>query len=246
MTASAQSQALAARLAAAVREQAIAAGSDTPAVRGATWRLATVASIVADGNVTTSDGITARRLESYQSPGAGDLIAITQSPGGAWIAWGRLSTGTIAVGETRTVRKPSSTSRDSTTALAADPHLTVDVVPGEYVLDAFIAYDADSAADLKLGWFAPASTAGAWWPGGSDSSNTTLAATTRWGSPPDLTTTALPVAGVGAGTITACRPVATAVVTATGQISLAWAQNASSATPTIVRGQSWLQVRRIA
>jgi hypothetical protein len=44
----------------------------------------------------------------------------------------------------------------------------------------------------------------------------------------------------------ACRPVGTAVVVGTGQISLAWAQQVASATPTILRGHSWLTLRRIA
>lgn len=234
------------RVAAAVRQQAKAAGAETPAVRGADWRMATVATVNADGTIITSDGITARRMDTYVSPAVSDLIYITQSGSGNWYAWGRGSDGSVAIGETVVLRKPSSTSRASTTTLAADPHLSVNVVPGTYTVDCFLTYDADTAADLKLGWFAPASTTGAWWPGGSDSGNTTLAATARWGAPADFTTTSLPVAGVGAGTIVACRPVGTAVVTGTGQISLAWAQNASSVTPTIVRGQSWLQVRRIA
>jgi hypothetical protein len=233
-------------LAAAIREQAKAAGSETPSVRGSDWRLAVVSTVGSDGTITTSDGIVARRMETYVSPANSDLIVITQSGAGNWLAWGRGSTGAFAVGESKTVRKPVSTSRASTTTMAADPHLTVDVVAGTYTVDCFLTYDADNLADLKLGWVAPASTTGAWWPGGSDSGNTTLAATTRWGAPADFTSTTLPVAGIGAGQIVACRPVGTAVVTTSGALALAWAQQASSATPTVVRGQSWLQVRRIA
>jgi hypothetical protein len=62
-------------------------GATTPAVRGADWRPATVATVNdAAGTVVTTDGVTARRIDSYQLPAVGDLIVLTQSGGGAWIA----------------------------------------------------------------------------------------------------------------------------------------------------------------
>jgi hypothetical protein len=51
---------------------------------------------------------------------------------------------------------------------------------------------------------------------------------------------------LGAGTIMACRPVGTVIIATPGTFALAWAQQASSATPTVLRGQSTLQMRRIA
>lgn len=236
---------LATSLADAVRQQAVAAGTESPAVRGADWRLAVVNTVGSDGTIVTTDGITARCMESYLIPAASDLIVITQSGNGNWLAWGRGSTGTFAVGETKDRRKPSLTGRTNST-LAADPHLTVDVVPGTYHVDAVLFYDGDAAADLKLGWFAPASTTGAWWPCGSDSGNTTQAATARWGALSDFSVSTLPVACIGSGTIVTCRPTGTAVVTGTGQISLAWAQQVTNGTATQVRGNSTLHVKRIA
>lgn len=238
-------QSLAVQLADALRQQAVQAGAATPAVRGADWRLAVVQTVNADGTILTTDGITARRMETYVGAAATDLIVITQSGNGNWLAWGRGSTGAFAVGETKDVRKPSLTGRTNNTLLA-DPHLTVDVVPGEYRVDATIFYDADNAADLKLGWISPASTTGAWWPCGSEVSNTTQAATARWGAVTDFGTGTLPVAGIGSGTVVTCRPVGTAVVTGTGQIALAWAQQVNNATATQVRGNSTLSVKRIA
>jgi hypothetical protein len=152
----------------------------------------------------------------------------------------------VAIGETVAVRKSASTSRASTTTVAADPHLTMTLSVGTYLLDSLLMYDGDAAADLKLGWIAPAGTTGAWWPGGADSSVAALASTPRWGALSDITTSTIPVGAVGAGTIMACRPVGTVVITTAGTFALAWAQNASSATPTVLRGQSTLQMRRIA
>lgn len=81
-------------LADAYLAQAMAAGSSSPTVRGADWRLATVATVGSDGTVTSDDGIVARRTEHYLDPGVGDLIVITQAGSGSWVALGRLGSGT--------------------------------------------------------------------------------------------------------------------------------------------------------
>ncbi|MFD0078241.1 hypothetical protein ACFVIY_38070 [Streptomyces sp. NPDC127166] len=84
---------LAEQLSAAVHEQAVYAGRSTPEVRGADWRLATVQTVNTDGTITTTDGITARRMDSYQGPKLGDQVVITVSGAGGWVCWGRVGTG---------------------------------------------------------------------------------------------------------------------------------------------------------
>ncbi|WP_406501971.1 hypothetical protein OHA04_37690 [Streptomyces sp. NBC_01590] len=76
-------------LADALTRQAVDAGASTPAVRGGDWRLATVATVGTDGTITTSDGIVARRLESYTNAAVGDLIRIDVSSSGGWTTPGR-------------------------------------------------------------------------------------------------------------------------------------------------------------
>ena len=232
-------------LAAAVRRRAVQAALDEPSVTGSDWRQATV-DTVQTTTVTTTDGIIARRMEAYARPAAGDLIAITSASSGSWLAWGRLADSAVAIGETVAARKAASTSRASTTTLAADPHLSVTVSPGTYKLDAFLMYDGDAAADLKLSWAPPAGTTGAWWPGGADSSVAAQASLPRWGALSDIGASSLPVGAIGAGTIVACRPVGTVVVTTAGTLALTWAQNTASTTPTVLRGQSTLEMLRIA
>lgn len=83
------SKALAAELADALFAQAVAAGSQSPAVRGADWRLAVVATVNGDGTVDTTDAIKARRLMSYRSPAVNDVIVISQSSSGNWLAIGK-------------------------------------------------------------------------------------------------------------------------------------------------------------
>lgn len=67
---------------------------NTPAVRGSDWRTATVATVGTDGTITTTDGIPARRDETYTTPNVGDLVYITRSSSGNWRATGRPAVGT--------------------------------------------------------------------------------------------------------------------------------------------------------
>jgi hypothetical protein len=150
------------------------------------------------------------------------------------------------VGGITTAVKPSDTPRISTTTLAADPHLTMTLQPGTYDLDAKLFYEADTAADLKLNWLVPAGTTGAWWPGGADNSMSTIAFAARWGAPADLGSTSLPVGGIGAGTVLACRPMGTVTITTAGTFALMWAQQASTAVNTILHALSSLSMRRIS
>lgn len=77
-------------LAAAVDRKVVRTGQSTPVVRGSDWRQATVTAVNADGTVD-ADGIPSiRRQSTYEGPLVGDLIRITQSSTGNWIAVGRL------------------------------------------------------------------------------------------------------------------------------------------------------------
>ncbi|NED31127.1 hypothetical protein [Streptomyces sp. SID8499] len=78
-------------LAWALKQQAARVGTTTPAVRGADWRLATVSIVNSDGTLEVQEapGITIRRLASYTTPLVGDVIVISQSSSGNWLACGR-------------------------------------------------------------------------------------------------------------------------------------------------------------
>lgn len=80
-------------LAYALRQQARRTGERSPTVRGSDWRQAVVQTVGTDGTVTTTDGIVARRLQTYQAPTVGDVIIVTVSSSGSWLAAGRLATG---------------------------------------------------------------------------------------------------------------------------------------------------------
>lgn len=89
-------QSMAAALADALRAETTRTAAATPSVRGADWRLASVATVGTDGTVTTTDGIVARRRSTYLSPAVGDLITITISGAGSWIADGRTAPASTA------------------------------------------------------------------------------------------------------------------------------------------------------
>jgi hypothetical protein len=79
-------------LAYALKQQAKRTGERAPSVRGADWRLAVVTAENGGGTVD-ADGIEdIRCMEFYSQPAVGDVIVITQSSSGNWLAWGRTTT----------------------------------------------------------------------------------------------------------------------------------------------------------
>lgn len=76
-------------LAGALRRHAAQTGATTPAVHGSDWRRAVVDTVGTDGTVTTTDGITALRAETYRAPAVGDVIRVSVSSAGAAVAEGR-------------------------------------------------------------------------------------------------------------------------------------------------------------
>lgn len=87
------STAAARRLADAVARQGLASVLETPSARGSDWRQAVVDTVGTDGTVTTTDDVIARRLATYLSPTVGDVIVVSVSGSGQWLAHGRLASG---------------------------------------------------------------------------------------------------------------------------------------------------------
>lgn len=145
------------------------------------------------------------------------------------------------IGVTRTVDKPSDEQVLSSIALQDDDHLAVSVTAGgRYAVDAMLAVDGDPAADLLLTLAAPPGSVGYWTPGAI-----TLGVSDGTGS--IRLTRYAPGASIGVG-ITAAglivAPLGSITAGASGSITVQWAQNVSSATPTILRAGSWLRVTR--
>ncbi|MFV8127550.1 hypothetical protein [Streptomyces syringium] len=235
-------------LADAIRWQAVQAGAESPQVRGSDWRQATVATVGTDGTVVTSDGVTARRLESYQGPVIGDRIIISLNSSGNWITAGRLATATDVLGQILFARKTVDTARTSTTTSTDDPHLSVPVsASATYTVDGLIIYNTPQAADFKFQFAVPAGATQLWSPWAiSDDSDVNAGGTVgriRTGT----STGGATQLGVLATVNVTCRPVGLIRTGATaGTVVVQWAQGASSASATTVVTDSWIKLQRVA
>lgn len=166
-------------LAWALKQQAKRTGEQESTVHGADWQLASVTAVASDGTVTAG-GIPCRRMESYPNPVVGDVIAITQSSSGNWLAWGRMVADSDGIGTRLFKRKPSATGPRTSTTPAADPHLTVTLAANaSYTLDAFLKWSGDGASDINWAWIVPASASGSWVCYAGDTAMAALPATMR-------------------------------------------------------------------
>lgn len=149
--------------------------------------------------------------------------------------------------QSRTVYKTALEQRASTTTLAADSELSIDVGLYIYVVKAWIFYSSGATddADLKIGWAIPTG-ASIWWanfgfPAGATSwadlfnshFNTTASSQTRIQG----AVSEGPVGMFMCGIIT--NP------SAEGTLDFLWAQGTSNATPTTVRETSHVTVEPI-
>lgn len=84
------SLAVIARLADAIGGVAAQVGANDPQVRGSDWQTALVTVVGTDGTVTAA-GIIARRSRHYADAAIGDLIVLTNSGSGNWVALCKLA-----------------------------------------------------------------------------------------------------------------------------------------------------------
>lgn len=176
------------------------------------------------------------------------------------LAGQRLTASLLRSMQTQTLRKSADTARAATTTQAADPHIFMDTVVGAvYRFHGWLSYDGLAAADIVIGFSAPAGSQGTW--GGHGAGITVTSATAGGGTQQDAVSTwgyniRLETSPIGATRTYGCLGVGTPLglflygtlrVGATaGQFALTWAQNASSATATTVYTDSYLDVLRIA
>jgi hypothetical protein len=87
----------------AMKAQAKRTGEESPSVRGADWRLATVTAVNTDGTVEVDAAMNVRRLDIYQAPVVGDVIVISQSSSGNWVTFGRTAAAPAPAGTWTTI-----------------------------------------------------------------------------------------------------------------------------------------------
>lgn len=238
------------RLADALQKQAVSAGANTPSVRGADWRLATVQTVNAGGTIVTDDGITVRQLETYTMPLVGDVIVISQSSSGNWIACGRLATADLGLGQSRTALKTADTSRTNNATPSDDPHLTFEVAANAtYTVDGWIKYSALVDLDITLDWTVPSGALGEW-TGHGMGLGTTGQSTNGYSIRTETNDVAQPRNFSGttsaAGEYSVLLAGTLRVQGTGGTYALQWSQGNSGSTATTVYTDSWLRLTRIA
>jgi len=166
-------------LAWALKQQAKRTGEQESAVRGSDWRLATVSAVGTDGTVT-ADGIVCRRLETYPNAAVTDVIAISQSSAGNWLAWGRMAADSDNLGARLFKIKTTATGPRTSATPAADPHLSA-LLAGNatYTLDVFAKWSGDGASDINWSWVIPSGATGSWVCYAGDTAMTALPSTMR-------------------------------------------------------------------
>ncbi|MFG3046216.1 hypothetical protein ACGFZR_14970 [Streptomyces sp. NPDC048241] len=234
-------------LAWALEQKTKRTGQNTPTVRGADWRQATVAT-VATGSVTTTDGIKARCLTSYAAPAAGDLIVISQAGNGQWIALNRIATTTTPLYTPVYRYKTVGLDRTNNT-LADDPDLTMQLDAGAvYHIEFHLHHAATNTGRFRTAWTVPAGATGNRSAVGPDQgailSTTSSGGAGRWGvhqfntpciygSRDDNT---LQVFSLEEATLT---------TTSAGTCALQWAQATTNATASRLAAGSFMRVTRI-
>lgn len=150
----------------------------------------------------------------------------------------------LTVMEPNTVWKLSSTSRASTTALAADPDLVINLNQGTYLIDGFwvITGGTTGSSDMKASINYTGASSIAWW---TPYGPTTASSTAVFQNGLVLG------AGAALGTYSTTTPVNAAprgfiYANSPGQLQVQWSQNTSSTTATVMQAGSWFRVQQVA
>lgn len=233
----------------ALLDEAAAQAARDPSVRRSDWQTGIVTAVnVVPGTVDVGT-IRARRLESYLSPKVGDQIIISQSGMRNWVALGRTSSWTDAVGVARYAYKAASTDRTSTTTLTADPDLTLDLDDNAVYAVEFHLFTGSGAGLMRTSWTAPSGATGlkgAHGPGSTQTDNGADNISGRFGSHNFATTIWYGYRSGSYTNLIYALETGTVMTTSAGTLALAWSQNVSNTTPTRMGLGSWMRATRIA
>lgn len=165
-----------------------------------------------------------------------DKVFVTTDAGTTWnYVGGNSLGGNFEVGETRIAVKTADETIISSATFQNDDHLFMAVVPGTYVFKHQWVYNSGATPDLKSQFTSPAATTMLYWTQASISTHAASGLTA--GSS---------VIYDGDGSDVSVMTVGRIVVTNSGTLQWQWAQNTLTASNTIVRGASILELTRIS
>lgn len=141
------------------------------------------------------------------------------------------------------------TARNATTTYLDSTDLVIPLLANAaYTLDCCIFYDTSTAADMKLRFSFPASTAALIVPWASTNVANTTATNTinQQASVPASNIIEFTLSGVASGTIMSARPSGWINVSTTpGNLVVGHAQNTSTAVNTLLKSGSWITLTRV-
>jgi hypothetical protein len=143
-----------------------------------------------------------------------------------------------------TAYKTADTTINNSTTLTADPHLTVSLAVGSYAVEAWLHYEATTAADISMAWNTPTASTLYWSSESLPVNATTAGSVTGRGR---LTTGQSAVlGGIGAAVVADATPVGYLVLTNAGTVAIKWAQTTADVSDAIVHIGSWLRFTKLA
>ncbi|MEU3095500.1 hypothetical protein ABZ690_11945 [Streptomyces sp. NPDC006967] len=144
--------------------------------------------------------------------------------------------------------KPSDTNRASTTTLADDPDLQIELeANATYRVEFYIGYSSLAVAGFKTAWTTPSGATGlrsCWGAGTSPTSTTLPTGDGRWGI--HGMTTAAEYGTRNSTNQAMAWETGEVTTTSAGTLALQWAQVTSDASETRVAARSYLRVERLA
>jgi len=216
-------------------------GSLTPETRiyrPAPDQLSITGGVNVETNLNVAGYLGVNSMDISGNLGIGGVIYTDLHVNGDFSAGG---TGYIA-----TIRKLVDTTRTSTTTLANDPELFVNLDANSvYMIETYLIISGSNAGDFQYSWTGPTGSSGLRWSLGPSAASTNREDTTMRSGIHQLTTAV--IVGVHSdASFSGAQDTMVITTTTAGQLILKYAQGTSSATATTLRAGSLMQIRKVA
>ena len=161
-----------------------------------------------------------------------------------WSAGQRVTAALLTAGLVQSVTRSSDATGRTNNTMTNDDVLSLAVeANATYELRAWLGFNGGTTGDFRVGWSIPSGATLNWTPYQQPNTNSTTVGTIIT----DRSGTGVSQAGGGAGgsTIMTCLAEGTLRVGSTaGSIVLQWAQDTTNATPTILKADSFIELKR--
>ncbi len=204
-------------------------------------------SLTVEGDLTVEGGLTVDGTITTAALATTDLDVVDLTTLQTLTVSGALTVGGVQLYPPLVARKTANENVNNSTVLQDDDHLAIAVEANAvYLMEAFLLYSTDPAADIKLQFTGPAGATLDWGRGGIDSGATTT--TTGASKTAIAIAAAVTLGGITSNTTQLfAMPRGTLVTAGTaGTFRLQWCQQAGVANNSTLYAQSWVRLQRCA